>query len=1518
MEELTKEETNKLKTLCEFLFDDIYHYWATYERFEICFQPLFHNVEINLYKAFVDIIGEKKKYLTYPRFMSAYLKYKYNNEYIRQNNHDLYIFFKNILGIILKNVNSYIGKHEEYSKASQNKVISFSTKRGGRNQEESLNESFISKIQVLKDINEKIRGIILEFDDINKYELYPKEIIDDLFFGLEINLGIIQKKYFIQNKKINNENFNMSLYRDSITHIFGTFDKTSYIITYLGFKCVSGKIRFIGMPSGESFLFGEFGKKFYNLRVEINQEKGITLFEPGFLQNERKNYSLTNFDNKIDNMGIAGNLFEEVLLNGFDEDKLNQIITTTIIEKTNDSIIDMDEKYPGNDYKEVVELTNRDWIINKEKKETSLDMSNSFDELKISQKSISANSVDKATHININQDFKEIFSYNPSQNPFFPKEKNPKYNRPYNPFFQKSQIQFNNYEQKPILGTFVGVQPNRKKLAMICENEIINKIRKKSKLREIFNNTSFNHLMEKLSQEIHDQFIKEYKNDSLIPFSILNEIIPNEIDERENRIKKKIITKKREFMINGENVKLSGINTNENNQIIKEEEENKENVIYSDALQFKNKINFDIEKYKKVNDKLNDEYWTKKWQTLFNPLRKRYASILFPKIGKIIVTMIKVFKGDLKKIALKDKMEYYNILSDKNNEKIVNFLTQCEINEEDKKENKEGEEDEDSYLDLGLEFSQSNSSLLQDMEISIKNLKTQIFKEKENTKKFKKMKKKLNLLIKTKNTHIENITNQEKEELQESIMGDELLKGNFFEVLRKRNSWEVDGETKLLSSTIISFDDEFNDEGLNGIEFNLKNNFHRQVQNIEEKDPEFIPNENSLCLNMKDSKKWPEKVLPSDVKNWELINWKKYNHVRTFSKNRFPQLDNIRQGEYIGDCYFLSALGSLCEKGNYLKNMIEEVKIDKNLTVYKVKLNINGKWKYVLLDNFFPNVCNDGKEMFCFGSSFKKELWVSIFEKAWAKINGCYARIGYGGYCRDAFDILTDGYTEMHKIQGINDEMKKKLWEELIKANDNNFVICGGTRKLGFWDGFGLVVGLISCHAYTIIKIYDKKYQGKHYQLVKLRNPWGEKEFNGDWSDKSSKWTEDLKKLFEFNTIKDDGIFYMSYEDFLYYFKILEILKIKENYGIRASCKIKKADAFKCQMIEFKIKKNNAKKDMNKKVLTFINLYQKNPRIIMKNGEYPPEPVKSFIVLAKKNKNDKYIYIKSVSGTEVHISIETELEIGTTYVIFCDVNYRFVYDKIYGYNITIYSDNSKEFELENKTNKINGKYRSAILEKILVDYALNNLDSFEKKNKENKIIDLFQLKNFSEIFPFIILLVRYKKEIESKKFKVYFSLELTNNSKEKEKEMCIYNDSEASEFDSHICRQMTKANSIILLMGYTLSDIFSLSYGFHNEKKYEHPIFKNKPYKNDGDLKYYRNSTDDSKGIILGLESIRNKDLNVIAKFQGLYVINPEYDNSEDGIIRDITLKQGEKKVFILRLKPGFEEYYYSFKCEYK
>ena len=87
---LTEQEIIKLKTICEFLFYDNYQYWATYSRFEKCFQPLFNNININLYEVFTSIIGKQKKYMTYKRFLKAYFHYK-NNEV--KDSKDLYIFF---------------------------------------------------------------------------------------------------------------------------------------------------------------------------------------------------------------------------------------------------------------------------------------------------------------------------------------------------------------------------------------------------------------------------------------------------------------------------------------------------------------------------------------------------------------------------------------------------------------------------------------------------------------------------------------------------------------------------------------------------------------------------------------------------------------------------------------------------------------------------------------------------------------------------------------------------------------------------------------------------------------------------------------------------------------------------------------------------------------------------------------------------------------------------------------------------------------------------------------------------------------------------------------------------------------------------------------------------------------------------------------------------------------------------------------------------------------------------------
>lgn len=64
---------------------------------------------------------------------------------------------------------------------------------------------------------------------------------------------------------------------------------------------------------------------------------------------------------------------------------------------------------------------------------------------------------------------------------------------------------------------------------------------------------------------------------------------------------------------------------------------------------------------------------------------------------------------------------------------------------------------------------------------------------------------------------------------------------------------------------------------------------------------------------------------------------------------------------------------------------------------------------------------------------------------------------------------------------------------------------------------------------------------------MKLRNPWGDFEWRGDWSDTSSNWTPELQKELNF-TNADDGTFWMSFADFCHYFSRVQICRYNENF----------------------------------------------------------------------------------------------------------------------------------------------------------------------------------------------------------------------------------------------------------------------------------------------------------------------------------------------------------------------------------
>lgn len=69
---------------------------------------------------------------------------------------------------------------------------------------------------------------------------------------------------------------------------------------------------------------------------------------------------------------------------------------------------------------------------------------------------------------------------------------------------------------------------------------------------------------------------------------------------------------------------------------------------------------------------------------------------------------------------------------------------------------------------------------------------------------------------------------------------------------------------------------------------------------------------------------------------------------------------------------------------------------------------------------------------------------------------------------------------------------------------------------------------------------------GNTVRLVKLRNPWGSGEWNGDWCDASPLWTEELRNQVGFDGNRDDGIFWMDFNDFKEVFGFWSVNKTLE------------------------------------------------------------------------------------------------------------------------------------------------------------------------------------------------------------------------------------------------------------------------------------------------------------------------------------------------------------------------------------
>lgn len=94
--------------------------------------------------------------------------------------------------------------------------------------------------------------------------------------------------------------------------------------------------------------------------------------------------------------------------------------------------------------------------------------------------------------------------------------------------------------------------------------------------------------------------------------------------------------------------------------------------------------------------------------------------------------------------------------------------------------------------------------------------------------------------------------------------------------------------------------------------------------------------------------------------------------------------------------------------------------------------------------------------------------------------------------------------------------------------------------------GVELPNGLVNDHVYTVLDC--RELEDPPIALVQIRNPWGRVEWKGDWSDDSDVWTAKIKAEIRPTFIKNDGVFWMSFKDFVTNFSWLQVGKCKDEY----------------------------------------------------------------------------------------------------------------------------------------------------------------------------------------------------------------------------------------------------------------------------------------------------------------------------------------------------------------------------------
>ncbi|NXB55266.1 CAN5 protein, partial [Struthidea cinerea] len=269
---------------------------------------------------------------------------------------------------------------------------------------------------------------------------------------------------------------------------------------------------------------------------------------------------------------------------------------------------------------------------------------------------------------------------------------------------------------------------------------------------------------------------------------------------------------------------------------------------------------------------------------------------------------------------------------------------------------------------------------------------------------------------------------------------------------------------------------------------------------------------------------------------------------------------DFHQGK-LGNCWFVAACSCLALRKSLWQQVIpdyDEQEWDpkspgKYAGIFRFRFWRFGEWTEVVVDDLLPT--QSGELIYC-RSNVRNEFWSALLEKAYAKLAGSYQALD-GGCAAEALVDFTGAVAESINLaegrygEVISEQMK--LFEDLMKVHKRGGFISCSISSPGRPSEAETEMGLIVGHAYSVTAVRKLRlgerlvfsFQAEKLFMIRLRNPWGKKEWHGAWSDSSEEWKKvsDSERKNLGLTVKNDGEFWMTFEDWCKNFTDVDICR---------------------------------------------------------------------------------------------------------------------------------------------------------------------------------------------------------------------------------------------------------------------------------------------------------------------------------------------------------------------------------------